>query len=102
VLTPAHVGDIISVYATGLGVVAPSSAEGQGGPTNPLSLVTQPVAASIGGVPAPVTFAGLAPGYVGVYQVNIQVPVGVPSGTREIVISNAGNASQGLVTVEIR
>ncbi|HTS30444.1 MAG TPA: proprotein convertase P-domain-containing protein [Bryobacteraceae bacterium] len=102
VLAPARAGDVIAVYATGLGAVAPASSAGQGGPTNPLSVVTQPVAASIGGVPALVTFAGLAPGYVGVYQVNIQVPAGVPAGTRSIVISNAGSASQGLATVEIR
>jgi len=102
VLTPARAGEVISLYATGLGDVTPASPTGQSGPADPLSLATQPVAASIGGVPAKVTFAGLAPGYVGVYQVNVLVPAGVPAGTREIIISNAGNASQALATVEVR
>jgi uncharacterized protein (TIGR03437 family) len=101
-LAPARVGEVIAVYATGLGAVAPASPAGQNGPANPLSVVSQPVAASIGGVPAAVAFAGLAPGYVGIYQVNIMVPAGIPAGTRDVVISNAGNASQGGATVEVQ
>jgi uncharacterized protein (TIGR03437 family) len=101
-LTPAKAGDVITIYASGLGAVMPAATAGQPAPENPPSVVTQTVAASIGGVPAPVTFAGLAPGYTGLYQVNIQVPAGVPSGTRPIVVSNAGNASQGLVTIEVQ
>lgn len=99
---PASRGSIVSVYASGLGAVAPPSAEGQGGASSPLSFVSSPVAASIGGVPATVAFAGLAPGFPGTYQVNILVPAGVPAGTREIVISNGGNVSQGWVTIEVQ
>ncbi|MCX6630183.1 MAG: proprotein convertase P-domain-containing protein [Candidatus Solibacter sp.] len=101
-LSPTRRGSIVSVYANGLGAVAPASAAGQGGPSNPLSLATQTVTASIGGVPAVVTFAGLAPGFPGTYQVNILVPLEVPAGTRAIEISNAGNASQGNVTIEVQ
>ncbi|MCX6630054.1 MAG: hypothetical protein NTW28_20750 [Candidatus Solibacter sp.] len=100
--SPARRGSIVSVYANGLGAVAPASPAGQGGPSNPLSMVSQTVAASIGGVPAAVTFAGLAPGFPVTYQVNIHVPTDVPAGTRVVVISNAGNASQGLVTIEVQ
>ena len=41
---------------------------------------------NIAGIPAQVTFSGLASGFVGLYQVNVQVPGGVPLGTREVEI----------------
>ena len=93
---------MISVYGIGLGIVDPPVAAGQVPPTSSLSRVTNAVAASIGGVPAPVTFAGLAPGIPGLYQINIQVPDAVPSGSQEVVVSNAGNASQNGLNVRIR
>jgi uncharacterized protein (TIGR03437 family) len=96
-------GSVISVYGIGLGIVDPPVAAGQVPPTTTtLSRVTNAVAASIGGVPAPVTFAGLAPGITGLYQINIQVPDAVPSGSQDVVVSNAGNASQTGLSVRIR
>jgi uncharacterized protein (TIGR03437 family) len=41
-----------------------------------------------------VGFAGLAPNIVGLYQVNITVPQGVPSGTQPIVLSIGGLSTQ--------
>jgi uncharacterized protein (TIGR03437 family) len=99
---PARRGEVIIIYASGLGAVNPATAAGQLGPSSPLAVVSQAVAASIGGVPATVVFAGLAPGLNGVYQLNILIPNEVQPGTREIVVSNAGNGSQGSVTVEIQ
>jgi uncharacterized protein (TIGR03437 family) len=101
-VTPAHPGEAITVYASGLGAVTPPATAGQPGPSSPLATVSQAVAASIGGVPVPVTFAGLAPGLRGVYQVNLMISSDVPAGTREVVISNGGNASQSQVTVEVQ
>jgi len=101
-LEPAVAGEIITFYASGLGAVAPATAAGQPGPSSTLSVVSVPVAASIGGLPATVTFAGLAPGYIGIYQVNVQVPQGVAPGVRDLVISSGGNASQSGCTVAVR
>ncbi|HYI97559.1 MAG TPA: proprotein convertase P-domain-containing protein [Bryobacteraceae bacterium] len=101
-VNPAAKGSIISVYGIGLGAVNPAVAAGQVPPTSPLSLATNTIAASIGGVPVPVAFAGLAPGIPGLYQLNIQVTDAVRSGAQEVVISNAGNASQNGLTVQIQ
>lgn len=102
VTNAAAKGSVISVFGIGLGIVDPPVAAGQVPPTSSLSRATNAVAASIGGVPAPVTFAGLAPGIPGLYQINIQVPDTVGSGSQEVVVSNAGNASQGRLVVQIR
>ena len=53
------------------------------GAAAPLNLVLQTAAtvtATIGGVNAPVVFSGLTPGLAGLYQVNVQVPAGTPTG----------------------
>jgi len=52
-------------------------------------------------VAAPVIFAGLAPGYVGLYQVNVQVPEGVAAGDAVPVILSTGAVSNA-VTISVR
>jgi uncharacterized protein (TIGR03437 family) len=54
-----------------------------------------PVTATIGGVAADVIFAGLTPGFSGLYQVNMTVPNGVkPGGAVPLVLAVAGITSQ--------
>jgi uncharacterized protein (TIGR03437 family) len=101
--SPAARGSYITIYAAGLGAVNPPVSAGQVTPTSPVSaIVKTDIAASIGGVPAAVTFAGLAPGTRGYYQVNIQVPQGAPSGAQELIISTGGNPSQSGATIYVQ
>jgi uncharacterized protein (TIGR03437 family) len=72
--SPAAAGSVIAAYLTGLGPVQPPMATGAPAPLNVLSRATDSVTATIGGLPATVVFSGLAPGYTGLYQVNVQVP----------------------------
>jgi uncharacterized protein (TIGR03437 family) len=67
---------------------------GQPSPLSPLAYTTTIPTVTIGGVNAPVSFYGLAPNIVGLYQVNITVPAGVPSGTQPIVLSIGGLSTQ--------
>jgi len=98
---PAALGTYITFYASGLGAVNPTLTAGQVPQTGTLYTTVQDVAASVGGVPAKVSWAGLAPGIPGVYQVNILLDQKLPRGTQSLVISSGGNASQKDVTVEI-
>lgn len=89
---PAHAGDIIIIYCNGLGPVDPVIASGVAvtGPTP----TKQTVTALIGGQPALVQYAGLAPGFPGLYQVNLVVPGGTGTGDQiAITLSVAGQTS---------
>ena len=80
---PIQKGEYLTLYATGLGDVRNRPVLGGPSPGNPLATtLTNPVV-TLGNqpvAPALVIFSGLAPGYVGLYQVNFQIPPTAPSG----------------------
>ncbi len=84
---PAQQGEVVLVYATGLGPVATPIATNQLGPTSPPDVTSQHVSVTVAGQSANVLYAGLAPGELAVYQVNIQLPPNLPSGVQELVVS---------------
>lgn len=81
---PGRAGESLVFYMTGLGPVSPRVAPGRRAPLDVLSRVDVPLVcqwnAAGGGPMADITFAGLAPGQTGVYQVNILVPQHLASG----------------------
>jgi uncharacterized protein (TIGR03437 family) len=99
---PAAAGEIVQVFCTGLGTAAPAVASGAAAPSDPLARVTNPVTATVGGINAPVQFAGLAPGFVGLYQVNVQVPAGVAPGPAVPLVLSQGGVSSNTVTLALR
>jgi uncharacterized protein (TIGR03437 family) len=98
--SPAAAGEIISIYCTGLGAVNPPAQTG-GVPPDPPPQVVDRVQVSIGGLPAAVVYAGVAPGYAGLYQINAQIPIGTPSGPQPLQIIQKGAASN-TVTVTVQ
>ncbi|HTS47641.1 MAG TPA: hypothetical protein VMH05_06840, partial [Bryobacteraceae bacterium] len=78
--SPAQVGETIAVYVTGLGSVLGNISDGAAAPTQPLLDTSNTITATVDGVAATVTFAGLAPDLAGLYQVNVIIPSGVTSG----------------------
>jgi uncharacterized protein (TIGR03437 family) len=97
---PATPGEIISIFCTGLGAVNPPAATGVAPPTPPSHTVL-PVQVYIAGTLANVTYAGVAPGFAGLYQINARVPASTPAGTQILQIA-AGGASSNTVTVAIQ
>ena len=61
-----------------------------------------PMTATIGGVSAPVVFAGLAPGYTGLYQVNAQVPPGIGAGNGVPVVITANSIASNSVSIAVQ
>lgn len=98
---PAARGDYINLFATGLGPVTHQPATGAPAPASPLAETTNKVTVTIGGVSAPVPFAGLAPGFVGLYQVNVQVPVTAPSGGAVPVVLTVGGVLSNQITLAV-
>ncbi len=90
---PAHAGDYLTIYCTGLGALAGPNgelepADGAAAPTSPIFRTKANVTVTIGGVNAPVQFAGLTATLAALYQVNVQVPAGVtPGGAIPVVIT---------------
>jgi uncharacterized protein (TIGR03437 family) len=71
------------------------------GPITPAPVL--PVSATLADQPAPVQFAGEAPGIVsGVLQVNLQIPANAPTGNLAIVVSIGNVKSQAGVTVSVQ
>lgn len=89
---PLAAGELIYFYATGLGAVTNPPATGAASPREPLAHAVVTPSVTVGGVPAEVLFAGLAPDLVGLFQVNLRMPAGVPAGNAEMVIETGGAA----------
>ncbi len=92
---PTHVADYLTIYCTGLGRLQGAHgemqpADGAAPPANLIFQTSAKVTASLGGFSAPMLSSGLAPGFAGLYQVNIQVPAGVtPASAVPLVITAA-------------
>ncbi len=101
--TPASRGGYVSIFCTGLGAVSNQPATGVAASLSaPFSLTTTTPTVTIGGVTATVGFSGLAPGFVGLYQVNAQVPMSVPPGSAVPVIITMGNVTSNTVTIAVQ
>ncbi|MCC6588912.1 MAG: metallophosphoesterase [Bryobacterales bacterium] len=90
---PAVPGEWLAVFGTGLGPVNGTLADGQPAPLSPLLTARNIVSASIAARIAEVSVACLAPGYSGLYQVNLRVPEGLPPGRQPLVWTTAGASS---------
>ena len=77
---PAHAGETLVIFMTGLGQVDGDLASGQPAPASPLLRVLTPVQVEMGTVAVTPDFAGLSPGLAGVNQVNLVVPLTLPTG----------------------
>jgi uncharacterized protein (TIGR03437 family) len=99
---PVSSGSLVEIYCTGLGPVVPLVTEGTVSP-DPAATTTQLPNVTIGGLTANrITFAGLTPGVVGLYQINAEVPANVPIGSAVPVVVTLGNqASQTGVTIAV-
>lgn len=99
--SPLEAGEFAFVYAEGIGAVSNRPATGAGSPTVPLAVAQAGVSVTIAGIPCEVPFVGLAPGFVGLYQLNFRVPEGLPSGLLDLVVRASG-VNAPVVQVRVR
>ena len=99
---PATAGETLEMFGTGLGVTDPPIPAGMPAPTNPPAIARVTPVISINNVDAQVLFAGLAPGFAGVYQVNFVVPPGVKAGHNTLTVRNPQRNIGGSGTITIQ
>jgi uncharacterized protein (TIGR03437 family) len=101
---PAARGSIVSVYMTGAGALNPFINDGSLGPLiPPFSAPLAPVSATVGGMDAPIIFAGQAPGLIaGATQVNVQIPQNAPIGVAIPITIYVADYSSQTVTMAVR
>ena len=98
----ATAGDGLVIYCSGLGAVSPAVPDGEPAPLSPLSRTVNPVTVTIGGQTVQPFFAGLAPLFPSVYQVNIIVPAGIAPGANVAIAVSTLGLSSAAVTVGIQ
>ena len=98
---PAPPGSPVMIWATGVGAVAPPVPAGQPAPLIPLSTTPQSPTVTIGGMAAQVLFSGMAPGYVGLWQINAVVPANAPTGDDLPVQVSLGGVASNVVTMAV-
>ena len=96
---PAHAGEVIILYATGMGPTNPAVATGTVTPGSLIQVAVAPQV-TVGKANAQVLFAGLSPGSVGLYQIDVVIPAEAGTGNVPLVVTQSGVASN-TVTVPI-
>ena len=105
---PAHVGDALLIWSIGMGATSPAAVTGQPAPSSPFATLIDTPTVSFGTgealvPPATATpfFAGLAPPYAGLYQINVTVPVGCPTGTVFVTVGFADGTYSNTVQITV-
>jgi len=91
---PAARGQVVVVYGTGFGEVRETSSA--------LRPTAAPVTARVSDVALNVVYAGLTPGAIGLYQLNVQLPVDLPPGLFQALEISQGGVSANPVPLAIR
>jgi uncharacterized protein (TIGR03437 family) len=101
--SPAKAGEILIVWATGIGNLSQLAATGAASPGSPPAQAVDLPTVTVGGASAVVQFAGLTPGSVGLVQINIQLPATLPAGASlPLVVTFPGGAASQPVSLWVQ
>jgi uncharacterized protein (TIGR03437 family) len=95
---PAHPGEVVIFYGTGFGPVSPSI--DTGAPSSGNQTVSTPIV-TIDGLSAEVQFSGIAPGFVGLNQINVVVPGLARTNAADPVVLTVNGVAANQVTVPV-
>jgi uncharacterized protein (TIGR03437 family) len=91
--SPAKPGEYLVMYLVGMGATKPAITSGMATPVAPLSYATVQPIVTVGSATSNVLFAGLTPGFVGLYQIDFQVPPNASSGKLVVTVTQNGVAA---------
>lgn len=86
---PARAGEVLTLFASGLGPTLPGVEPGQAFTASPLQTVSSPIDVLVNGKAGEVLYSGGYPNTVDNYQVNFRMPDGVASGLASVQLSAA-------------
>jgi uncharacterized protein (TIGR03437 family) len=98
---PAKPGEILIMYLVGMGATTIPVPSGTGAPSGPFAEVTVKPTVTVDSQPADVSFAGLTPNGVGLYQINFTVPQGAATGNLQVAVSQ-GTATANVTTLPVQ
>jgi len=99
---PAVLGEFVSIYLTGLGAVNPPVADGVGAPTASEAVDADNIRVRFNSdLEGLVTYAGIAPDFVGLYQINVRIPNDPSLVGLAAVLIETSNADSDFVDLEI-
>jgi uncharacterized protein (TIGR03437 family) len=98
---PARPGEVVVIYATGIGSLTNPPATGEGAPAEPLAVSAVEAGVMVGNLTAEVLFAGLTPGYVGLLQINVQLPDVLPAGNVHSLVALFGSGASQRVDLAV-
>lgn len=97
----AKPGDVIILWGTGFGPTSPPAPVGMETPSTTTYNTASAVSVSVGGKPATVYGAALAPVFAGLYQIAIQIPASLANGEYPVVAEIAGTSSPQTTMIAI-
>jgi uncharacterized protein (TIGR03437 family) len=98
--SPAAPGEYLVIYLSGMGLTNVMVADGAVAPDPSNLQLLSPLIAptlTLNGTSIPIYFSGLSPGYVGLYQMNFQIPPGTPNGDLQLVVSQGASVSNSTI-----
>jgi uncharacterized protein (TIGR03437 family) len=99
---PARPGEFIVMFLLGMGKTDNPVTTGDTSPTSTLNHPLSTPTLTLAGKPVPVAFAGLTPGLVGLYQINLQIPDVDVDGNLVLTVSQNGDTSNSTILPVLR
>jgi len=97
--TPAKAGEVLTAFGVGWGPTTSSATPGS--IASAAATLTSSNTLTLGGMPVQVSYAGVSPGYAGLFQINFTVPSGLSAGNQPLVLKVGGVSTSATAYITV-